>query len=240
MSRLKKLLAAALLLAVVAVLVNVFDSSHSARRLFRRKTKFPAVYARHFGKAKPIDPVGSQTAKVKITAFVQSANDCHWPTISFITRIAEAAPERVRAEFVDTGSEAGFNKAQEAHLDCDAGLLLNGKKQVEVEQDGTKRLIVVHGPIGMEAPPQDVKTAVEYELTKQYGAKLTGDELTKLAAVWKDIQSLMQGAHGPGDGSGKGKSGQPGPKGSPGTVKQPAADRGSAKAAAARPTGGKR
>jgi len=223
--RLKKLLAAALLLAVVAVVVNVFDSSHSARRLFHRKANQLPAYAHRFAKAKQIDPVGSKTARVKITVFVQSTNDCHLPTINFVTRIAKAAPERVRAEFVDTGSEAGFKQAQEAHIDCSAGLLLNGQKQVEVEHEGKKRLIVFHGPVGTESAPQDVQTAVEYELIKQYGTKLTAAERTKLAAVWKDSQSLMQGGHGPGNGpdTGQGKSGPPGSKGSPETAKQPAA-----------------
>lgn len=212
MSRLKKLVLLAVALLAVAVAVNLSDPTYSLTRLLSRQTTLRAQMARHLGgKPRPLKDLGSESAKVQLTVFVQSTNHCHEPTISTVEKLAKAAPKRIRVHFVDTVTREGAEAAQKA-VHCETGILVNGKSQFEVAAGGRKTQVGFHGPIGMGTPPDIVRRAIEAELAKQYGNRLTAEEKARLAAVWK---SLPTGPYA-------GKGGMAGPKGAGGSTPGPA------------------
>ncbi|HIE51904.1 MAG TPA: hypothetical protein EYP85_09110 [Armatimonadetes bacterium] len=185
MSRLKKLLLVALALGVVAVIVNVLDPTHSLSKLLKGQTTLQAQYVRHFKSPEPLEPIGSEDAKVQIKAFAQSANPCHEMTIDLLKEIAQALPERIRVEFVDTGTPEGQQALAGAQIACEAGLLINDQGQFEVEREGEKFTIEFHGPL--EAmPPELFHLVLVQELQEQYGDDLGEEELAKLAAVFEE------------------------------------------------------
>lgn len=185
MKRLHRLLLLALGLIVVALAVNLTDPTHSLARLVKGETKIQAQYAQHFTPGKPIPPIGSETAKVKIKVFVQTGNQCHEPTISFFQKVGEALPSRIRIVFVDSGSKEGFEAKQKAGIGCESGILINDQKDFEVERDGKKVPISTGGPIGMEVPPASAADLIKQVALKQYGKALTKEEIAKLDTAWK-------------------------------------------------------
>jgi len=201
MSRLRKLLVVALVLAAVAVIVNVTDTNHSIKKLLRRKTHYPSMYARHFVKAKPLPPVGNEDAKVRLEVFVESANHCHQGTIELVRKIAEAVPKRIRVEFADTATKEGYEAATKAGINCDAGILVNGKNSITISEGRETFTVAFHGPLGMEMPPDYLRLAIDRELEKQYPEGLSKQEQADLDAVWKRVPEFAaEGFEGPGPG----------------------------------------
>jgi len=133
-----------------------------------------------------IDPMGSPDAKVKLKAFVQPSNSCHGSTIAILKKVARALPNRIHLEFVDTASEEGSRKSEEANLNCSAALMVNGKSEFEIVNAGKKQKVAFnHGPVHM-MPPAYLITAVTGELRTQYGDAITQVELNKLAHAIKN------------------------------------------------------
>lgn len=187
MSRVKKLLFIALGLAVVALIVNALDPTHSLLRWLKGESTWKAQYVQHFVQAKPIEPIGSENAKVRIKLFAQSMNPCHAPTLDLLKKIGEALPEQIRIEFLDTMTQEGFEARQQAGIPCEVGLLINNQKTVEVERNGQKFQASFHGPISMGMSPDLLRMALEQELEEQYGKDFTEEKQAKLEAVWKDL-----------------------------------------------------
>lgn len=198
MPRMKKLLIVALTLMVVAVVVNLADRRHSLLRFVQRKTRYPAMYARHFIAVKPIKPLGSPDAKVKITVFAESGNHCHQATIWAYQQLGNAIPKRVYIEFQDTAGKEGFEAAAKAGVDCSAGVVIDGKKQFELEENGEVLTIGFHGPLGMGTPPHSLQLVIEHELAVKYPEGLTEDERERLKKVWKELPRVMDVGFGEG------------------------------------------
>mgnify|MGYP001603518317 CR=1 FL=1 len=76
-------------------------------------------------KAKPTPPIGSKNAKVVIRTFAQANNSCHDSSIKLMERIGKAVPNRIRIEFLDTGTQEGVAASQHAGISCDAGVTIN-------------------------------------------------------------------------------------------------------------------
>lgn len=200
MSRVKKLLYVALGLAVVALIVNGLDPNRFLLRWLKGESTWRAQYVRHFAQAKPIDPVGSPNAKVRIKLFVQSMNPCHAATVDLLKKVAEALPKRIRVEFLDTMTQEGFEARQRAAIACEVGLLINDQKTVKVPYQGQTFQFSFHGPIGMGMSPELLERAVEQELKKQYGKEITKEEWAKFKAVWKELPRMVPKGHGMGPG----------------------------------------
>jgi hypothetical protein len=194
MSRIKVLLGIAGGLVVVALLVNFLDPSRSLFKLITGKSRIQAEYVRHFVPPQPMEPVGSEEAKVRIQAFAQSMNSCHIPTINILSKIAETVPERIRVEFLDTITTEGSLARQKAGIECEIGLLINDQRIVEVEQEGQIFRCEFHGPVDKGSQLGFLRMALEQELEKQYGADLTAEERTQLAAVWGELPQLAEKA----------------------------------------------
>jgi len=226
MSNLKRLLFVALGLGVIAVAVNWLDPTRSLTKLVRGevdlqgrptshatpgKMGFQGQAAPNFKPRTSIEPIGSEKAKVRIQVFTGFQNHCHAQTIETFETLGKAAPELLRVEFVNTNSEAGRRAAQEANINCEAGVLINGKQRFELE--GEKFPIEFHGPLGMGVSPHLVKKVLDHELRRQYGDDLKAETLAKIDQVWDHLPMGQGGMEGMGP---MGPMGAMGPSGAAG------------------------
>jgi hypothetical protein len=146
-------------------------------------------------------PVGAPDAKVRLQAFVASGNPCHEATIATLRAAAEALPNRIRLEFVDTYSNEGQQAAAAAGIHCMSGLLINSKRNLEYQdKDGKMHGVEFSGPLSMLSA--DVLPLVlAYELRSQYGDAVSQSEIDTLTAAVKKAMSTSGpsgAAHGPG------------------------------------------
>jgi len=164
-----------------------------------------------------IEPMGSPEAKVQVQFFFNSRNLCHEGTIELMKRIPAAVPRRIRVEFLDIATDEGFEASEKAALNCEAGLVINGQKEFEIERNGQKSKVPLLGPIGGPTgegiPAEYARLALEQELKKQYGKGLTAEEWAKLNAVWKDLPQILQQGQEPAGASKGPGSMAPGPAG---------------------------
>lgn len=213
MSNLKKLLFVALGLGVIAVVVNWLDPTHSLTKLAtgevdlqgRPTPQAMGLSAQPFQPREAIAPLGSEKAKVRIRVFAGFQNHCHALTMDTFEALGKAAPELLRVEFVNTNSEEGRRAAQQAKVNCEAGLLINGRQRFELE-DGP---IEFHGPLGMGLSPHLVKKVLDHELRQQYGKSLKAETLAKINKVWDKLPQGGMGKMGPMGPMGPGESGPP-------------------------------
>ena len=198
MSRQKKLLCLAGILLVVALIANI----GTIKDLFSGKSKLRAQITRRFMKPMQIDPVGSEDAKVRLKLYAQSRNDCHAGFIETGKQLGAAVPDRVRVEFVDTGSREGYGEAAKAGIDCEAGIAINDRTQFEIEVNGQEVTVSFRGPLGTETPPREFRLALEAELERQYPDGLSEEEQAALDKLWEEVPDLLakggEGGVGPG------------------------------------------
>ena len=100
--------------------------------------------------AQPPPPVGAPDAKVRLQAFVASGNPCHGATIATLRAAAEALPNHIRLEFVDTNTDEGRQAAAAAGIHCLSGLLINSKLNLEYQgENGEMQKVEFSRPLSM-------------------------------------------------------------------------------------------
>jgi len=151
-SILPKLLLLAVVMLIVAALVNLKDLRAIASG---DKTFTSVLYGRSIMKpsfAFP-DPFGPADAKVKVFVICQEGNGCHRPLVALWTAVALAEPERLRVEF---GSQRSVTKADGGPMEigCDAGIAINGNTKFEIGKGKQKRVLYLTGPTPMPVPAE--------------------------------------------------------------------------------------
>lgn len=191
------MLAAAVVLAVIAIVVNLRNPQYSIATAFKEKPKSGKATLREprppHPPGKPVKPVGSKEAKVVIKVFAESGNPCHMASFTIPTKLAEAVPKRIRVEFLDSGSEVGTKAMEKAGISCEAGMMIDGKSSYTVTVEGERVHVEFHGPVGMDVPIKHLRAVVEQELHKKYPEGLTPDEQRKLEAFWREAPELLAG-----------------------------------------------
>ncbi|HIE51672.1 MAG TPA: hypothetical protein EYP85_07910 [Armatimonadetes bacterium] len=189
MRRLEKLI---LLMAALAIIAfanyRAFVRSSVIAKTWRKPTPtYQASSSPPSEKLEPVslEPIGSEEAKVKIELFLEADNPCHRETWELFTKLAQAAPDRIRLELLDTGSPEGEQLAEQ--IGCQTGVRINGQQEFEIEEGGEKITVELHGPVGMGIAPEMLKAVLEQELRKQYGSDLSEEEMEKIFAPWEEM-----------------------------------------------------
>ncbi|NSW56662.1 MAG: hypothetical protein HPY44_11645 [Armatimonadetes bacterium] len=123
------------LLLVVAVAVNWPDISAIARGektlkgvIMGRTTNASAAME---GWKLPED-MGAEDAKVTVEIFLHQGDACHVDFLYLGQSLGTVEPERLRVDFVDTGSEAGRKRFSELSVGCEQGMAINGKTKFKL------------------------------------------------------------------------------------------------------------
>ena len=117
------------------------------------------------------DPVGPPDAPVKVEVFITSNNKCDTSTLEGMKQLAGQFDNHVRIEFKDLLDPKTKQKAQDAKLGCETGLMINGRTKFIIPERGIKGVIRLDGPVGVKNYNlEDVKAVVEY-LLKEKGKK---------------------------------------------------------------------
>jgi hypothetical protein len=148
----------------------------------------------------PPPPVGAPDARVRLQAFVALGNPCHGETILTLRAAAEALPNYIRLEFVDTYTDAGQQAAAAAGIHCLGGLLINSKRNLEYQtEDGKMHGVEFTGPLG-KFSPDVLPLVLAHELRSQYANAVSQSDIDALTAAVKKAMSTSGSsgaAHGP-------------------------------------------
>ena len=159
---------------------------------------FPREPGHGFHMARPLPPVGAPDARVRMKGFVASGNPCHEETIATLRTAAEALPNHIRLEFVDTNNGEGQQAAAAAGIHCLSGLLINSKRNLEYrDKDGEMQGVEFFGPLDM--PSSELLILVlAHELRLQYADAVSQSDIDTLtAAVKKAMPKSVGAAHRP-------------------------------------------
>ena len=159
---------------------------------------FPPAPRHRLHAMKPLPPVGAPDARVRLQAFVESGNPCHEETIATLRAAAEALPNHIRLEFVDTNNGEGQQAAAAAGIHCLSGLLINSKRNLEYrDKDGEMQGVEFFGPLDM--PSSELLILVlAHELRLQYADAVSQSDIDTLtAAVKKAMPKSVGAAHRP-------------------------------------------
>ena len=161
---------------------------------------FPGMPGHGPQTTKPLPPVGAPDARVRLEAFVASGNPCHEATIATLRAAAEALPNHIRLEFVDTYTDKGQQAAAAAGIHCLSGLLINSKRNLEYQDEhGEMHGVEFSGPLSTFS--DDVFPLVlAHELRSQYADAVSQSDIDNLTAAVKKAMSTSGSsgaAHGP-------------------------------------------
>lgn len=134
-SSLRRLLLAVPLLLVVAAAVNWPDISSIIKGektlkgvIMGRTTNASAAME---GWKLPED-MGSEDAKVTVEILLHQGDACHVDFLYLGQSLGTVEPERLRVEFVDTGSETGRKRFSDLSVGCEQGMAINGKTKFKL------------------------------------------------------------------------------------------------------------
>ncbi|MBM3475268.1 MAG: hypothetical protein FJX75_18560 [Armatimonadetes bacterium] len=206
-SLLPKLVLLAALMLVVAAIANLKDIRAIASG---EKTFTSVLYGRSPLGMRPTfafpEPLGPQSAKVKVRVVCQEGNSCHEPLVVLWMAVGSLEPERLRVEFGSGMVNAGEGKGPEgkgegkeakgaapAELGCESGVLINGQTKFEIGSGKEKRVLYLTGPTSAPVPDgagksvegghgwtvADVATIVNQAIAKAYKqpGKLTAEAI---------------------------------------------------------------
>ena len=113
------------------------------------------------------DPVGSLDAKVMVQVLMEH---CLVPVQELLVQLANAYPDKVRAQFYTTYGEEGQRILAEHRETC-AGVFINGKNSFKMEQEGGEaRTAYFHMNPGGAYTLRDLLAAVKQEMEAVYGS----------------------------------------------------------------------
>ncbi|MBI2298380.1 MAG: hypothetical protein HYU66_05410, partial [Armatimonadetes bacterium] len=144
-----------------------------------------------------LEGAGTKTAKIKFTGVVDANNSCHGATVAILRAVAEAYPEYVRADFVDGNSEAGQEVKAKAGVNCQCGVILNGKAAIQYDENGKHEEVTFHGPLEW-ADPASFSKMLHHYLAAEY----PGIPKATLDGVAATIKKTWGGNPGHGAGAG--------------------------------------
>ena len=120
---------------------------------------------------------GPTTAPVKVESFVNDTNSCHQASTS-LKEIQDAYGALVRLEWYSMNDPKVAERSDKLEIGCEAGLVINGKIEMELEKNGGKVLMSFRGPAGDKYKMSDVYRAINQALEAK-GKPPPADALAK-------------------------------------------------------------
>ncbi|MGE5530788.1 MAG: hypothetical protein ACM3VW_01555 [Bacteroidota bacterium] len=107
---------------------------------------------------------GVPTAPVKVEIFINNTNSCHEGSVKPMQNMGKVYGSLARVEWYGTTDPKVSARADKLKLGCEAGLVINGKIEREVDRNGGKVLLSFRGPAGDKYKMEDVYKAINSEL----------------------------------------------------------------------------
>ncbi len=133
-----------------------------------------------------IDPIGSPSAKVKIECVLPTGSGCHDPVVKLLKTAAKRRPERIRVVFEAMEGMADRTIKEKIGEVC-AGVLINGKREFEIEKEGRRRRVRLVGAAPAHFSLYDLADALTQVYVEIYGP-VEGEPLVDLPPKVKPAQ----------------------------------------------------
>jgi len=137
-----------------------------AELLAKVKEGNPHGLSQHGGAApafKLPPPSGPAGAPVKVEIFVNNTNECHVANTA-LTELPKIYGSLVRLEWHSIADPKVAERADKLQIGCEAGILINGKIEMEVPRLGGKMFVSFRGPLGDKYKLPDVYAAINQAL----------------------------------------------------------------------------
>jgi hypothetical protein len=126
---------------------------------------------------------GSPSAPVKLEVFINNTNSCHQGSVAPMEGLGKVyGGSLVRLEWCASTDPRNSARADKLKIGCEAGLVINGKIEREVDRNGGKMLLEFRGPAGDKYKMEDVYKVINSEL-KAKGKKPPAAAITAAKAV---------------------------------------------------------
>lgn len=107
---------------------------------------------------------GAPTAPVKVEIFINNTNSCHEGSVKPMQDLSKVYGSLARLEWYGISNPAVSARADKLNIGCEAGLVINGKIEREVDRNGGKMLLSFRGPAGDKYKIEDVYKVINSEL----------------------------------------------------------------------------
>lgn len=102
---------------------------------------------------------GPQNAPVKLEIFVNNGNSCH-SVNKGLAEIHQVYGDLLRVEWLSMTDPNITKRSDDLSIGCEAGLVINGKIEMEITRDGGKALVSFRGLAGDKYKVPDVYAAI--------------------------------------------------------------------------------
>jgi len=107
---------------------------------------------------------GAPTAPVKVEIFINNTNSCHQGSVAPMEKVGKVYGGLTRVEWYGTTDPGVSARADKLKIGCEAGLVINGKIERQVDRNGGKVLLSFRGPAGDKYKMEDVYKVINSEL----------------------------------------------------------------------------
>lgn len=108
---------------------------------------------------------GPTTAPVKVEVFINNSNTCHQPSVEPMRDLQTVYGKLLRTEWYSTIDPKQSARADKLQIGCEAGVVIDGKVEKQVNRNGGKMLLSFRGPTGDKYKLEDLYTVINMELT---------------------------------------------------------------------------
>lgn len=107
---------------------------------------------------------GPTDAPVKLEVFINNSNTCHQGSLTTFDDMSKVYGKLLRVEWLATNNPQAAARADKLKIGCEAGLVIDGKIECQVEKNGGKALVSFRGPAGEKYQMSDVYLVINTEL----------------------------------------------------------------------------
>jgi hypothetical protein len=125
---------------------------------------------------------GPADAPVKLEVFINNSNTCHQTSITTFANVANVYGKLVRLEWLATNDPKASARADKLKIGCEAGLVIDGKIETQLEKNGGKALVAFRGPAGEKYQMSDVYAVINADLAAK-GKKPPAEAAAKAKVV---------------------------------------------------------
>lgn len=143
------------------------EKQREAAEAAARASHDQATETKHEEKAFELpESSGPPSAPVKLEVFVNNTNSCHEANTTLDAVHAVYGP-MLRVEWYSMSDAKVAALSDKLEIGCEAGLVINGKIEVEVERNGGKALVAFRGPTNDKYKLRDVYGAINAALREK-------------------------------------------------------------------------
>lgn len=107
---------------------------------------------------------GAVTAPVKVEIFINNSNSCHQGSVAPMQEVGKTYGNLARMEWYSSNDPKVAPRADKLKIGCEAGVVINGQIERQVERNGGKVLLSFRGPAGDKYKIEDVYKVINNEL----------------------------------------------------------------------------